>query len=41
MWSHEQPRMWAAGWGALDTCRLSSVLLSPADRGWQEAAHLI
>lgn len=32
MWSHEQPRR-AAGWGALDTCRLSSKLLSPADRG--------
>ena len=27
--------------GAWDTCRLSSVLLSPADRGWQEPAHLI
>lgn len=31
-----------AGWGgAWDTCRLSSVLLSPADRGWQEPTHLI
>ena len=27
--------------GDWDTCRLSSVLLSPADRGWQEPAHLI
>lgn len=39
--SHEQPRTWAAGRGSRDTCRLSSVLLSPADRGWQETAHLI
>lgn len=31
----------AGGGGAWDTCRLSSVLLSPADRGWQETAHLI